>query len=147
MASASDRAMSPISGTRTTLDLAVDVRLLAILAVAGALASCSSVGAGTVVRYGGDVSSHDTERGRGRYDVVCAPCHEDHNDRRAPLFANIRLNAQAIRHQVREGDALMPAIPMRRLSAPDLEALLAFLQSTGTCVPDDPDPAVKTATP
>jgi cytochrome c553 len=98
------------------------------------LASCAHASTPPHVAYGGPILSVDVELGHQQYIAVCGPCHEDHNDRRAPLLANVHLPPWAIRRQVREGDAVMTAIPLRRLSPEDLEALLAFFTTTGTCV-------------
>ena len=87
--------------------------------------------------YLGRVMSRNVARGRNRYEVVCVPCHGDHDERQGPLLAQLRWTPPEIRHQVREGNSLMPAIPRNRLSDEDLEHLLAFFLTTGACVPDD----------
>jgi mono/diheme cytochrome c family protein len=84
-------------------------------------------------RYRGPVRSRNIARGRNRYEVVCVPCHGDHSERQGPLLFRLHWYAPEIRHQVREGNSLMPAIPQHRLSDEDLEHLLAFFLTTGAC--------------
>lgn len=89
-------------------------------------------------RYRGPVRSRNIARGRNRYEVVCVPCHGDHTERQGPLLFRLHWYAPEIRHQVREGNSLMPAIHADRLTDEDLEHLLAFFLTTGAC---DPEPS------
>lgn len=106
------------------------------LLVVTVITACAPARAGLDVRYLGSVRSQDRELGHRRYVAICGPCHEEHNDRRAPMLSSVHLPAPAIRRQVREGDVFMTGIPVRRLSDADLEAVLAFLTATGTCLRD-----------
>lgn len=72
-----------------------------------------------------------------RYQVVCGPCHGDHRERRGPLLAGLGWSAPEIRHQIREGNALMPPIRPTRLSDDDIEALLAYFVTIGTVIEED----------
>lgn len=90
-------------------------------------------------RYRGPVQSRNIARGRTRYETVCVPCHGDHSERQGPLLFRLRWHAPEIRHQVREGNSLMPAIPEHRLSDEDLEHLLAYFLTTGACVAEPHD--------
>lgn len=99
-----------------------------------ALGACTPRAQLPDVRYRGPVRSDDVALGHARYIAICGPCHEDHNDVRAPMLASVHLGPSAIRRQVREGDVFMTGIPVRRLSDDELEAVLAFLSATGTCL-------------
>jgi mono/diheme cytochrome c family protein len=108
-------------------------KLAAALLLATAVSACGAT-TPPQVRYGGRVVSGEVVRGEQRYRVICGPCHIDHNDRRAPMLDSVHLTPWEIRRQVREGDEAMTAIPMRRLSDEELEAVLAYFVTTGTCI-------------
>lgn len=80
--------------------------------------------------YWGPIRSSDVDRGRTRFDVVCAPCHV-RREMDAPELTALGWSPADVRHQIREGSALMPSIPHRRLDDEDLEHLLAYLESSG----------------
>ena len=80
--------------------------------------------------YWGPIRSSDVDRGRTRFDVVCAPCHV-RREMDAPELTALGWSPADVRHQIREGSALMPSIPQRRLDDEDLEHLLAYLESSG----------------
>ena len=86
-------------------------------------------GLGRESPYWGPIASTDSERGRTRFEVVCAPCHVLHENPDAPELTALGWSPADVRHQIREGSALMPAIPERRLDEGDLEHLLAYLES------------------
>jgi mono/diheme cytochrome c family protein len=77
--------------------------------------------------YAGPIGSTDTAHGEARFNAVCASCHNNG----APQLANIGWTPEHMRQQIREGSAQMPAIHEARLSAPDMEAVLAYLQTIG----------------
>jgi mono/diheme cytochrome c family protein len=83
--------------------------------------------AGGEDEYAGPVASTDVAHGQERYRAVCSSCHENG----APALANIAWTPARMRRQIREGSGRMPAIRESRLSAADLEAVLAYLQSIG----------------
>ncbi len=91
------------------------------------------------LRYPGLIASTDVARGHTRFDIVCGPCHGNHELRRGPPLMNQRWTPPRIRQRVREGTALMPAIPRRRLSDEDLESLLAYFVTVGVAVERDAD--------
>lgn len=112
----------------------VSARLAIVVVLATGLggASCGPVaarGLGRESPYWGPIASIDTERGRTRFQVVCAPCHVLHENPDAPELTALGWSPADVRHQIREGSALMPAIPERRLDDEDLEHLLAYLES------------------
>jgi hypothetical protein len=80
--------------------------------------------------YAGPIRSTDVRRGRDRYFVVCGPCHE--HDQLAPPLFDLAWSAAEVRHQIREGNALMPPIRPARLTDADIETLLSYLVTIGT---------------
>jgi mono/diheme cytochrome c family protein len=78
--------------------------------------------------YAGPIGSTDVAQGQARYDAVCGSCHTSGS---APALANLGWTPARMRRQVREGSDHMPAIGESRLSAADLEAVLAYLQTIG----------------
>lgn len=109
--------------------------VIGIVLVGLAFAGCGGGGgggagggtAGGEAAYAGPVGSTDVEHGQARYDAVCASCHNNG----APQLANIGWSPERMRQQIREGDDDMPAISESRLSAEDMEAVLAYLQTIG----------------
>lgn len=83
--------------------------------------------AGGESAYAGPVGSTDVAHGQARYEAVCGSCHNNG----APQLANIGWSPERMRQQIREGDDDMPAISESRLSAEDMEAVLAYLQTIG----------------
>ena len=114
------------------------------ISAALALAACGGGGGSTTTTtttttggdaaYAGPITSTDTAHGETRFNAVCASCHNNG----APQLANIAWTASHMRQQIREGSAQMPAIHEARLSAPDLEAVLAYLQTIGAVGADAP---------
>ncbi len=131
----------------------------AALSAALALAACGGGGGGGSTeggggtetttggesQYAGPITSTDTAHGESRFNGVCASCHNNG----APALANIAWTAEHMRQQIREGSAQMPAIREARLSAADMEAVLAYLQTIGAVTGGDAatPPADPAATP
>lgn len=67
-------------------------------------------------------------RGRQAFERACGDCHEA-NDPEGPNPGKNWEEAR-MRTQVRQGGGRMRAIPVRRLSDADLDALIAFFRST-----------------
>lgn len=78
--------------------------------------------------YAGPIASTDTAHGQERYAARCGTCHESGS---APDLANIGWTPEQLRRQIREGSGGMNAIPPARLSDEDMEAVLAYLVTTG----------------
>lgn len=112
-----------------------------------ALAGCGGGGGETeeaheaAAQYAGPIGSSDVARGQEVYSAVCSACH----DGGAPQLANIGWDAGRMRQQVREGEDRMPPISEARVSADDLEAVLAYLTTIGAVT--DPLPAGGEPTP
>jgi mono/diheme cytochrome c family protein len=106
---------------------------IVVLALAGAVGcggggSSEPGGGGTAGgEYAGPVASTDVAHGQSRYEAVCGGCH----NAGAPQLANVGWTAERMRQQIREGSGQMPAINEGRLSAEDMEAVLAYLQTIG----------------
>ncbi len=119
-------------------------RVLGIVVSASAfLAACAgaeepAAGGGTTTggeaaSYQGAVASTDTARGQQVYEAQCAGCHtaDGDDDAYGPAVAGIGWDPAAMRRQIREGEGRMPAFGEDKISADDLEALLAYLVSVG----------------
>jgi len=87
--------------------------------------------------YAGPIGSTDVALGQQRYEAVCAGCHTSG----APQLENIGWSAEHMRRQIREGEGSMPPIRESRLSAADMESVLAYLQSIGAVAADGATPA------
>ncbi|MCB9661443.1 MAG: cytochrome c [Polyangiales bacterium] len=92
-----------------------------------------SSGGEHVASYEGAVTSTDVSGGQQAYTDFCSGCHQDGNggDGAAPAVHGIGWTAAHMRQQVREGEGRMPAFNADVLSDEQLEALMAYLVSTG----------------
>lgn len=108
------------------------LRISAFLIGSMALAGCGGGGGGgaaepDLTRFEGPIGSADTARGEQVYNDVCSGCHSGG----APELPGIGWEPARMRAQIRMGEGRMPAIDETRVSADDLEALLAFLTTNG----------------
>jgi cytochrome c5 len=79
---------------------------------------------GESASYEGAIASTDVETGKDKFDTFCGDCHDGGD---APdLTAEAHTPAQ-LRQQIREGSGKMRPIPEKRLSAEDMESVLAYL--------------------
>jgi mono/diheme cytochrome c family protein len=78
-------------------------------------------------QYQGPIESTDVARGEELYNSLCMSCHGGG----APALEGLGWEPGLMRQQIREGGGRMPAIRESRLSAPDLEAILAFMTTNG----------------
>ena len=78
--------------------------------------------AGPAHRYEGPGLPRDISRGGAIFGEFCNPCHAGRVNPRG-----YRWSPEAMRRQIREGNAAMPGISDQYLNAGDLEAVLAFL--------------------
>jgi len=81
----------------------------------------------TSADYAGPIASNDIARGETVYNQICMACHASG----APTLDNLGWDPARMRQQVREGEDGMPAIRESRLSNDDLEAVLAYMTTTG----------------
>jgi cytochrome c5 len=107
--------------------------------VSVALAGCASWRPPARVdpRFAGPLRSRDVAQGEHIYATFCAACHRG---RVNP--AGYHWTPSHMRHQIREGNALMPALREARLSDDQVEAVLAYLQTVGAIdgvLPPHPD--------
>ncbi len=111
--------------------------LVSLLAIGG-FAACgggshateepvTAASTGSESPYAGPIASTDTAHGATRYTATCGSCHNNG----APQLANIGWTAERMRRQIREGGSQMPPIGESRLSAADMEAVLAHLVTVG----------------
>ena len=66
---------------------------------------------------------------RGVFDRTCGRCHPGGNERVGPRLAGRNDSEAHTRQVVRNGDGTMRAIPVSRLSDPDLAKVIVFLRS------------------
>lgn len=77
-------------------------------------------------QYAGPIASNDTARGQEVFTNVCMACHSS-----GPALENIGWDVARLRHQVREGSGGMSPVSESRVSAEDLEAVLAYMATIG----------------
>ncbi|MDQ3031987.1 MAG: cytochrome c [Myxococcota bacterium] len=109
------------------------------LVVALALVGCGSWRPPARVdpQYAGAIRSRDVANGRHTYRTLCAACHLGRVNPEGYHWT-----AAHMRHQIREGNALMPPLRPDRLSDERVEAVLAYLSTTGAidgALPPHPD--------
>lgn len=107
---------------------------LAVLAGCGGGGGQAREPGEVAAQYQGDLMSADTARGETVYNNVCMSCH----GAGAPALDGLGWNPGQMRQQVREGSGRMPAINEGRVSAEDLEAVLAFMTTTGAVAAELP---------
>jgi mono/diheme cytochrome c family protein len=92
-------------------------------------ASDEHTSGGDVGQYQGPIGSTDVEGGKELFDTRCGDCHPNGEEDVGPsLVAHAHTPAQ-LRQQIREGSGKMRPFPEARLSAADMEAILAYLAS------------------
>jgi cytochrome c551 len=106
------------------------LRISALTMVASMMAAGCGGGGGQVrdpnevaAQYQGDLQSSDVAQGETVFNNICMSCHGGG----APALDGLGWSPGQMRQQVREGGGRMPAINESRLSAADLEAMLAYL--------------------
>lgn len=103
-----------------------------LIVVALTLAAAACAGAPSVEqdpsRYEGPIGSTDVALGEARFRAVCGVCHVDGD---APVLDGRGLAAAAVRRQAREGSARMRPVAQSRVSDAELEAIVAYLVTTG----------------
>jgi len=79
---------------------------------------------GESASYEGPIGSTDAVAGKDKFDTFCGDCHDGGD---APNLSEDAHTPAQIRQQIREGSGKMRPIPENRLSAEDMESVLAFL--------------------
>ena len=77
--------------------------------------------------YEGPIASTDAAGGQAVYETYCTSCHTGAADARGPALNDRHCSAASIRQRTREGGEHMPAFPESRISATDMESLLAYM--------------------
>lgn len=100
----------------------------------------------------GPIRSRDVGGGEAIFTTLCTACHAGRVNPRGYHWTPGHM-----RHQIREGNALMPPIPEHRLSDAQVEAVIAYLSTVGAvdgllpsaldAGPDAPTPAAIEPTP
>ena len=112
--------------------LTMNMTLLGLAAIGITAAGCGGGGGSSTdahevaAQYAGAITSTDAAHGQEVYNATCDGCHSS-----GPSLENIGWDAARVRQQVREGSGHMPAIRETRVSAEDLEAVLAYLVTIG----------------
>lgn len=99
--------------------------------------------------YEGPVASSDTAGGQQLFQTHCGSCHTGQSGSYGPRVADLAWTPAHMREQIREGSGRMPGFDAAHLSADQLEATLAFLQTLNAVVPNPAPEAgpATTATP
>ncbi len=87
--------------------------------------------------YSGAIASTDIALGQHEYEEHCNGCHPGGNEGYGPAVAGIGWDPARMRRQIREGEDQMPAFGEDKISADELEALLAYLVTTSSVVGGD----------
>lgn len=77
-------------------------------------------------QYEGPVRSRDVDEGARVFTTLCTACHEGRVNPRGYHWSPGQM-----RHQIREGNHLMPPLSRERLSDEQVEAVLAYLTVMG----------------
>jgi mono/diheme cytochrome c family protein len=84
---------------------------------------------GEASEYEGPIESTDVANGKALFDDFCGDCHPDGGEDAGPSLIDDPHAPATIRRQVREGKGKMRPFSEKRLSAQDLESVLAWLAS------------------
>ena len=84
-------------------------------------------GASVDSMYHGPISCDDPALGEANYNAMCNGCHSGY----APQMADIGWSAAAMRRQIREGEASMPAFSEEQLSNELMDCILDHLTTIG----------------
>ena len=84
---------------------------------------------GDDAKYQGAITSTEVDRGKELFDSRCGDCHPNGEEDVGPSLVATPHTPARIRQQIREGSGKMPPFSEARLSATDVEAILAFLAS------------------
>lgn len=108
--------------------------LVALLLAVGCGSSGESAEAeesagGETANYEGPIGSTDVEAGKAKFDTFCGDCHPDGGEDVGPSLIAEAHSAAQTRQQIREGSGKMRPFPEKRLSAGDMESILAYLAS------------------
>ena len=121
------------------------IGLIAMLTLAPMAVACGGGGGGgSSTGGGGDTTSGgesqyagpidpaaDAAHGETRFAAVCGGCHNNGNGPTVETMSSLAWTPERMRQQIREGSGGMPAIAEARLSAADMEAVLAYFASIG----------------
>ena len=100
---------------------------------AGGGSSSGGGSSGGEVSYAGPIQSTDVALGERKFNSRCNGCHAG-----GPTLTGIGWTAERLRRQIREGSGGMNAIPPTALSDSDMEAVLAYMVTTGGAVDEAP---------
>ncbi|MFW6067292.1 MAG: c-type cytochrome [Myxococcota bacterium] len=110
--------------------------IAAILAVGCGGGTAPPAEGDVLARYEGPIRSDDVALGEQVMKRVCRGCHDGSGA--TPVLEGLGATPGQVRMQVREGIGKMPAIGERKVSDPELEALLAFMVTIDGVRPAEP---------
>ena len=84
---------------------------------------------GESAEYEGPLTSTDADRGKELFDTNCGDCHPGGESDVGPSLVAEPHTPARVRQQIREGSGKMRPFSEKRLSADDMEAVLAYLAS------------------
>ena len=84
---------------------------------------------GDVSQYQGPITSTDVDHGKEMFDSRCGDCHPGGEEDVGPSLIATPHTPARIRQQIREGSGKMHPFSEKRLSADDVESILAYLTS------------------
>ena len=123
------------------MNRSLTVRTLWALLLGLAVGACSGGGGaeepggedetagGDETNYEGPIGSTDVARGQELYSKFCDDCHPDGEEDVGPSLIADPHSPAMLRRQIREGSGKMRPFPENRISADDMEAILAYLAS------------------
>lgn len=98
------------------------------LAITGA--SCQQRNASTELQT--EALDPQARQGQALFAHYCDKCHPGGNARIGPSLAKKDLSREVIRVQVRSGKGIMPAFDKIKISDPNLDAIVKYIQSLET---------------
>jgi mono/diheme cytochrome c family protein len=114
----------------TSMRLVSPPLVIALLAIAAGCGAKDQT-ARDAARYDYPVGSADVDRGEVVFKENCNGCHPGGQKGYGPTIAGNPEPVAEVRMVVREGKGRMPSFGADKISADDLEALLAYVQSIG----------------
>lgn len=116
------------------------IRIICLLSFTFGMIACgSSKGAeepataatsgGDTAQYEGPIAATDVAHGKEVFDNFCGDCHPDGGEDDGPSLIDKPHTPARLRQQIREGSGKMRPFPEKRLSAANVELILAWLAS------------------
>ena len=105
--------------------------MASVLMAAGLAIGCGGGSGGTTSQsleyYAGEIASTDKAAGEAVWATYCENCHPGGGEGKGPTMIDINWDTANMRKQIREGSGKMPDFGEDKISADELEALLAYM--------------------